>query len=198
MTKKEFLSEIEKGLCGLAQSDIEERVAFLCEMIDDRMEEGLSQEDAVAEMGSVNDVISQIIAETPLPKIVRERVRPKRRVSAWEIVLLAVGSPLWLALLIAALAVILSIYVVIWSVVISLWAIWVSLAAAAAGGVVCAAVLTFRGNVPAGLCVLGAGMICGGVAVLLFFGCKAVTKGVIWLSKKAVQGIKTLMLKKGK
>ena len=39
MTKQEFLAELRRGLSGLPQNDIEERLNFYSEMIDDRMEE---------------------------------------------------------------------------------------------------------------------------------------------------------------
>ena len=48
MNKQEFLDELRKGLCGLPSEDIEERINFYSEMIDDRMEEGLTEEESVA------------------------------------------------------------------------------------------------------------------------------------------------------
>ena len=47
MNKQEFLSLLRRELSGLPQGDIEERVGFYAEMIDDRMEEGLTEEEAV-------------------------------------------------------------------------------------------------------------------------------------------------------
>ena len=127
MTKQEFLCELQKGLSGLPRDDTDARLSFYSEMIDDRMEEGMSEEEAVAGIGTVDSVISQIISETPLPKIITERVKPKRSLRAWEIILIILGSPIWLSLAIAAAAVILSLYVVLWSLVISLWAVSASL-----------------------------------------------------------------------
>ena len=105
MSKQEFLAELKAGLNGLPQEDIEERLTFYSEMIDDRMEEGLTEEEAVLAIGTVNEVITQILTDTPLSKLVKERVKPKRTLKAWEIVLLALGAPIWLSLLIAVLAV---------------------------------------------------------------------------------------------
>ena len=56
----------------------------------------------------------------------------------WLIVLLALGSPIWLSLLIAAAAVVLSLYIVLWSLILSLWAVELSLAVAALAGVTAA------------------------------------------------------------
>ena len=86
--------------------------------MDDRMEDGIPEETAVCEIGTVDELVSQIIADIPLGKLVKEKITPKKKLKAWEIVLLVLGSPIWLSLLIAALAVILSLYVVLWSVII--------------------------------------------------------------------------------
>ena len=104
MNKQEFLSVLRKGLSGLPQDDIEERLTFYSEMLDDRIEEGLSEEAAVAAIGDAEEVVRQAVADIPLAKIAKERIRPKRRLKAWEIVLLALGSPIWLSLGIAAAA----------------------------------------------------------------------------------------------
>ena len=48
---------------------------------------------------------------------------PKRPLRAWEIVLIILGSPLWLPLLVAGAAIVISVYAVIWSLVIALWAV---------------------------------------------------------------------------
>ena len=66
MTKQEFLNKLGKGLSCLPQEDIEERLTFYSEMIDDRMEEGFSEEDAVLEIGDIDEIISQTIADIPI------------------------------------------------------------------------------------------------------------------------------------
>ena len=50
MTKKEFLARLRRGLAQLPPEEREERLAFYSEMIDDRMEEGLSEQEAVASL----------------------------------------------------------------------------------------------------------------------------------------------------
>ena len=45
MNKQEFFEQLRKGLSGLPKDDIEERLTFYKEMIEDRIEDGLSEED---------------------------------------------------------------------------------------------------------------------------------------------------------
>lgn len=196
MNKQEFLAELRKGLHGLPQNDIEERLTFYSEMIDDRIEEGLTQEEAVSEIGTVDEVVSQIITETPLSKLVKEKVRPKRTLRAWEIVLLTLGSPIWLSLLIAAFAVLLAIYISAWSVIVALWAAELALAAGAFSGILSVVIFAVQVNWLAGIAMLGAGIALIGLSVFLFFGCKEATKGIIFLSKKMILGIKSLFIGK--
>ncbi len=196
MSKQEFLTRLRKGLSGLPQGDIEERLAFYSEMIDDQMEEGLSEEEAVSAVGTVDEIVTQVVAETPLAKIAKERIKSKRRLSAGEIVLLTLGSPIWLSLGISAFAVILSLYISIWAVIVSLWAVFVSLAACSIGGVLSCIIFAIGGNVATGIAMLAAGIVCAGLSIFSFYGCKAATKGILILTKKMAIGIKNCFIKK--
>ena len=196
MNKQEFLEQLRRGLSGLPQEDIEERLNFYGEMIDDRIEEGLSEPEAVAAIGTVGDVVSQILAETPLTKIVKEKIRPKSRIKPWMIVLLILGSLLLFPIMPAVIAIVLSVYIVVWSVIISLWAIFVSLIASALGGAVSAVYFAVSGRGLSALAALAVGSLCAGLAIVMFFVCLAATKGVVWLTKKFAVGLKYMLVGK--
>ena len=197
MNKREFLDKLREGLCGLPREDVEERVTFYGEMIDDRMEEGMSEDEAVADVGAVEDIVAQIVSEYPLSRLVKARVKPKRTLEGWEILLLILGSPVWLSLLIGAISVIVSLYAAIWSVVITLGAVFVSLAACLFGGVVLGIALAVQGRVVSGFAVLGAALVCAGVAILVAFLCQLAVKGTLLLTKKTALGIKKIFMKRG-
>lgn len=196
MTKQLFLSSLHDRLSGLPREDVEERLRFYNEMIEDRIEDGLSEEDAVAAVGSIDEIVLQIVADVPLAKIAKEKIRSKRRLSAWEIVLLTLGSPVWVSLLIAALAIVLSLYVSLWAVIISLWAVFASLVGCAFGGIVGGIVFAVSDNLLTGIAAIAAALVCAGIAILLLYGCKAATKGAVWLTKSMVRGSKNRLLKK--
>ncbi len=190
MLKQEFLAQLRKGLAGLPQEDIEERLNFYSELLEDQMEEGLSEEEAVAAVGPVDEIVRQIVADTPLVRIAKERIRPKRRLGVWEIVLLVLGSPVWLSLGIAAAAVALSLYVVLWSVIAALWSVFGALAVCGVAGIPACVVLAAGGSVRLGLSALAAGLVCAGLAIFLFFGCLTATKGVLILTKELALRVK--------
>lgn len=191
MNKDQFLEELRKKLSGLPQEDIDERVAFYSEMIDDRMEEGITEEEAVASLGTVDSVVEQIMSEIPLTKLVKQKVKPKGKMKAWEVVLLVLGAPVWIPLIIAALAIALSVYIVIWAVVISVYAVNLSVAAGAASGLAGIFIYLKAGN-PAGMLFsFGAAIALAGLTILLFFVCKWITKAVIKLTGRIFLGTKT-------
>ena len=196
MNKNEFLAAIRERLNGLPEEDIIKSVDFYGEMIDDRMEDGMSEAEAVNDLGSIEVIMSQILSEVSLPKLVKEKVKPKRALKAWEIVLLILGAPLWIPLLFAAVLTVLAIYISIWSIIISLYAVDLSVVISGLACIGVAVALLFDGQfVPCGA-VFGAGLVCMGLAILLFFGFNQVTKGILWLSKKALLGIKGLFVGK--
>lgn len=202
MNKQEFLSELRKRLSRLPKQEIEERIGFYSEMIDDLMEEGLTEEEAISQIGSIEEIASQIIGDsdhakdTTQDEKIKNKNHTKRQLSAWEIVLIALGSPIWLSLLIAAFSVILSVYVVIWSVVISLWSVFAALLGCAIGGVAAGIVLSFVGNGFVGVILIGAALVCAGLSIFAFFGCKYATIGCAWIVKQTVLGIKNGFKKK--
>lgn len=196
MNKQDFLIALRKGLSGLPQDEIEERLTFYGEMIDDRIEEGLSEEDAVSAVGSAEEIVNHAVEDIPLVKIAKERIKPKRRLKAWEIVLLLLGSPIWLSLSIAAAAVILSVYITVWAVIICLWAIFASFAVCAAGSIPACIVFIIGKNQISGAVMLLGGIVCAGLSIFMFFGCKAVTKGILILTKKIALRIKSCFIRK--
>lgn len=187
MTKLDFILALNERLAGLPREEVRERISFYAEMIEDRMEEGLSEEEAVAAVGSVEEIARQIASEiAPAPP----QAKPDRRMKTWEIILLAVGAPIWLSLLIAAFAVVFSLYVTLWAVVISLWAVPVSLAACGLAGVIFGIGFALTGKGAAAMAMLGAGLLCGGLAVFGFWGCAAAAKGAALLTRSAARWVK--------
>lgn len=183
MDKKTFLKKLSKELSKLPKAEQKERLAFYSEMIDDRMEEGMTEEAAVA---------SVTAREVLLPDTPGE----KKKWKTWEIVLLAVGSPVWASLLIAAAAVVLSLYVSVWAVLISLWSVFASLAGSGIGCVVGGVILICTGEVASGIATIGIGLVCAGLSIGAFYGCRWLTKSMVQLTQTCFAGIKSKFAKK--
>ena len=191
MTKLQFLYSLHNKLSSLSQDEIEERINLYSEMIEDRIEEGLSETEAVAAVGPVDEIAAQILAAFA-PK----RISKIKHWKAWKIILLALGSPIWLSLLIAAFAIILSLYISLWAVIVSFWAVFVSFVGCSAGGILAGIIFVCSGNRLPGIAMLGAGILCAGLAILFFLGCQTATKGTLHLTKRLALYLKGYFAKK--
>ena len=178
MNKREFLAAVGNGLKGLSYEEQDKWLDFYSEMIDDRMEEGMTEPEAVGAIGSVEAVVEQILAQS------KPETKKKRELKTWQTVLLIVGSPLWFSLLIAAASLVFSLLVTAWALVISFYAVAVSLVACGLAGVALLILLLVKGNVMAALVALGAGLFSVGLGIFWFIGTRYMTKGVLWLCKK--------------
>ena len=196
MKKSEFLWGLAEGLRGLPPADLERWVDYYREMIDDRMDEGLSEEEAVADLGSLEEIRDQILTETPLPRLVKESVRPRRKLRAWEILLLVVGSPIWVPLIAAAVILVASVYLSVWAVLLSLYAADLAVAVTGLAGGVALVQMLMAGRTAEGILFLGAGLVCIGLAILLFFGFNQLTKGLVWVTKRALLALKNSFVRK--
>ncbi len=197
MTKVNFLFELRDKLSGLPTEDIEERLNFYSEMIEDRIEEGLSEEDAVAAIGTTDEIARQIISETPFTKIAKEKLKPKNNPKIGEIILLVLGFPLWFSLLIAAFAVAFALYISLWAVIISVWAVFAAFIGCAVGGIMSGIIFALNSNTLTAIAMLAAALVCAGLSIFTFFGCKLATKGILTLTKKFIIWIKNCFIKKG-
>lgn len=177
MNKKEFLRAVKRKIKGLPTSDIESSLEYYEEMIDDHMEEGMAEEDAVASVGTADEVARQILAENPIPP------KTKRKLDTWEIVLLCVGSPIWISLLLAAVAVWLSVYITAWAAIVSLYAVFVSFAVCGIAGIACFVAMLVLGYPLQGVFLLGAGLALTGLSVFMLFLCNFLTSLFLKLHK---------------
>lgn len=190
MNKMEFLSLLDAAMSKLPEEERRERLAFYEEMINDGMEEGLCEEDAVKKVGSFDEILSSILPQMQNGE--REEKTKTRRLRVWEIVLLCLGSPIWLSLLIAAFAIVISLYAVLWSLIAVAWAVFASFIGGAVGGIASAVVFFCTSTPVAAFAMLGAGICLAGLAIFAFFGCICATKGGAKLSALTFLGIQCL------
>lgn len=196
MNKQEFLEKIRNQLAGLSEDDIKKSIDYYTEMIEDRMEEGLTEEEAVKAMGKPEEVASQILMDTPFSKLVKVKVKPKKSLSILSIILIVLGSPVWLPLVAAFFIIILSVYIVLWSFVLVFYSVVLSLAAGGVSGLLASVMIMFNVDILCGVFTLGVAIVCAGLSVLLFFGSNQVAKGILFLSKKIALSIKSYFIKR--
>lgn len=196
MNKEEFLSKLRIKLSGLPKQEVEDHLLFYSEIIDDKVEDGMSLGEAIIDIGSVDEIKEQIIKDISLRKIIKERIKPKKRLNTWTIVLLSLGSPIWLSLVIAFVAVIFSLYASLWAITISMYSIFISLATVGLLGPISGVLAIVNNDLSSGLFILSMSLICIGIAIFAYYGCKITTKLMWKFTKKISLGIKKIFIKK--
>lgn len=177
MNKTGYLDELYQHLGALPKAERQQHIDYYEEMIDDRMEDGLTEEDAVAALGSAADIAAQILGEIPQ--------KPARKLHIWGILLIVLGSPIWLSLLLGVAMVVLSIvliivmaYISLWAVILTLYATDLSLLIGTFAGIACGVYYLVNAATAPGILFLGGALVCFGGTVLLFFLCN---KLAVWL-----------------
>lgn len=196
MKKKEFLEKLQASLWAMPETDKQRSVDYYAEMIDDRMEDGLSEEEAVAAIGDLDEIVKQILTETPRPPatVNKTQKQQKRGLEPWMIVLLVLGSPVWVPLVASAVGTVISIYVSLWSVVITLYAVTLALALAAIGCILGSFFMI--GGFPEAMVAWGAALLCAGLAILLLLLGNLAAKGLVKLTKLAWEACKGIFKRK--
>lgn len=202
MNKSEFIAELKRRLSSLPQSDIEKYTDYYSEMIDDRIEDGLSEYEAVNDLGSIDSIISQILADAPgkQPAAVSSAsAEPeKKKLSAGWIILIAVlTSPIWLPAISSALSAAFAIIIAVFSVIIALYAVDFALFVCGIVSLGASAVEIYRFNILSAAICFGLCLMLIGFSVLLFFGANWLAKQVIRFIRFIFRKINELFTKRG-
>lgn len=194
MSKTEFLAALRGALGKLPEQEICASLDFYAEMVDDRMEDGATEEEAVAALGDVNAIAAQIIAETPpIPKAVAKMKTPSRTAN---IVLAVVLSPIWVPLALAFVLCVAAIYLSLWAVIIGLWLCVACLILCGPVGIV-GLIYCLGTEFPlTGAWTFGCGLAACGLGLFALVGMKAVSKGLIQLTGMFANGVKGLFVRK--
>ena len=180
MRKQEFLDRLGRLLACLPADQVAESKAFYAEAIDDRMEDGMTEEEAVAAMGSPGDAAEAILDDLPpVPRAVA-KTRRKSTVLLW--VLAIVGSPIWLSLLAAFAVTAVAVYACIWIFAVCVWVIAAAFVAAAPICWMFAADGVALGLYPFALVYAGFGLLSLGLGLLTGYGALAATRQLARLS----------------
>lgn len=182
MNKQEYISRLNELLACLPADHRLESISFYEEMIDDRMEDGMTEEQAVAALDAPGIAAEKILDDLPAVPRVVVKTRRKSRALLWGAAI--IGSPLWVALALAFAATVLGIYLCIWLLAACIWVI-------AIGGILClplGTLLAFwgieAGNTTFALWGFGSGLVGSALGALCARGAFAASKQLALLSHK--------------
>ena len=187
MRKEAYLDLLRMKLMEADIPGMDQMVDFYAEMIDDRMEDGMMEEEAVASMENIDSIVSQARADRPITDLVTARMKESHEAAKKEghgtrwMVLAIIGFPVWFPLLVAFFAVLLAVYVSLWAVVIALYAVEFALGIGAAA-----------------LCVGGFGVLFGWIPFVTFmagWGIALMAAGLFLLLWKPISSLAGLLIR---
>ncbi len=166
MTRQQFLEGLRQELRGVPKQELEQTINYYSEIIADRMEEGMTEEQAVAKMEPMHVIAKRVAADF------KGGTAPRAKMTGLMIALIILGFPLWFPLLVTFVALLVVALTLVWVMVLVMWAVCLGLFS---GGL--AAIITLlTGGFHFGLPVIGQiglGMAAMGLSIFLFYGAKS-------------------------
>lgn len=171
MNKRSFMRTLSRKLRPLSRDERQASLAYYNEMIQDGMEEGLSEEQAVMRLGSADEIAGQIMQNPSAG----QNTRIRRGIGTAGIIALAVmAAPVWMpigigaaAILISVAAALFSAYAAVWAAFVSLYAAFLALAVCGPAGLLGMLAGFSKGNPAQAMLFLAAGCALMGIALLL-------------------------------
>ncbi len=176
MKKEQFLWDLRIRLSGLPYADQKKSLEYYSEIIDDQIEQGLSEEEAIRRIGTPATVAMHIMQDAAIAPPTRIK-QPKGERSGAITALIILGSPIWISLLVAfcavaisVLAVFVSLLAVFVALAISLWAIEASLAASSVGCLLACPLVLLYGEFAFSVFMLGNAFLLAALTIFFFYG----------------------------
>ena len=129
MDKKQFCTFLENELrLYLSSKEVYKTLNFFKEIIDDRVDEGLSEEEAVSQLGNIDDIVGQILDEHNIKKRQKKlvwRFIPQKTPSVANIIIAILLFPIWITIFSLVASFFLVFISLIFSLVVSVIAFFV-------------------------------------------------------------------------
>ncbi len=165
MLKQEFLNELSRQLCHLKPYQIEKAANYYSGIIAGRMENGMSEEEAISAFGSVENAALEFIRSG----YGEEKHRISNKIKSMPTV-----SRLFISTLLVFACYLLVITV--WAVVASVCAVLAAIFLGGVFGIVYGVVMCFSSALPVGLCAIGAAMVLTAISLLVIGPARALIK----------------------
>lgn len=194
MTKNEFKKLLNQRIQVLETQERERILNFYEETIDDSIEDGCSEEEAVSKLGDLEMIVNDIFAENHIvkPQTSIQRESPIKKNRMYVLLFLIITSPLWLALGTAGLTLLLCAYILVGCGYLMLTLITIVPVGVVIASLIVLPFHIFR-NIPYSMLVFGIALISTGLSFNILPNIKA---WWLWLTQKtisySVQGYRAL------
>lgn len=185
--KEKYLLELENKLYKYGISDHERIIAFYIEAIEDRIDSGMTEEEAINDIGNVDEVMVDIVQDLSLKQAMKVKVNKAKEKTKYY---LAYIAPL---MLLYSLCVG-SCYLVLLVLSLSLYAILFSVTVVGVVGLFYGIIIMISGSVGLGLLVLVSSIVAIIICMFSFHPINLLVKKIIGLFKKLIIKIKSKLV----
>lgn len=193
MTKQEFLAALEQRLQAVPEDERKRTAAYYDESIDDRMEDGMTEEEAVDSLESIDTIVQRIMKDTPLKTIVKNKVEHKKKLETWQVLLIIFTCPFWFPVGMGGISVAFGLCMAVFGIGLGLFATVIGLCGGGVAAVVGGIYFFISRGAAYGLMTMGLGFCCIGAGIFILLGSIAMVKGVVFLIKKFIQWLKACL-----
>lgn len=194
MRRDDFLDQLSTYLQSLPFSERQSTIDFYAEQIDDRIDDGMSEEEAVASLEHPKDIANNLLSlrdEQSLEFYVPQHEPQKTSNSniALIVIVLILTCWIWIPLLLGILFVIAGIYATLFALVVSGLVLGVSCVLGGLAALASAATL-IPSSLLAAISHLGLALGLIGLSILSFLAAYYISKFTIWMSVELAHTIK--------
>lgn len=190
MKKREFLETLRQTLSSLPLHELEKQLNYYEEMLNDMIEDGMSEEEATSRIGDPVEVGRNILADMPNPP--PKPMQPPKKTSAakssvWIVIALILGFPIWFSVGIAALSVVIAVLASVLALLIAAVAVVIALVVGGFALIVAPFFLTVGTPAASVVLLIGTGLLMMGLGFLFVFGVYYLSKGLAFLTRKSAE-----------
>ncbi len=175
---KQFLQQLKIRLNHLPPLEVGKVLSYYSESLEDKLEDGFTEEEAVKSFGSIEDIVKNIEEEISLSTIVIEKVKSKRKKDSEMnkgevnkiliIIMIALTFPIWIGVVGGLFGLILAFYSILWTIPIAVGSMYVCLYPIAITNVLFGFVRIVTMDIFSGLALLGVGIVSIGIAIAFY------------------------------
>ena len=167
MNKTDFMLQLNNALhkAHVPQNEARDAVQFYAECVDERVEDGATEAEAIEGLGSIDSIVESVVAD--LPKAARGIGRLDSGNKALKVILLVLTFPVWGSILVSLALVAAALIAVLWSLLAAAAALWIACITAGLAGIAALVHGAANGAGQAGALGFGIGIALSGLAVVL-------------------------------
>ena len=196
MDKIDFIRKLRAGLDGIPDEDINHWCEYYSEIIYDRIDDGMSEEEAVSTLGAPESIVKEILSDTSFVNLVKRKVKKDSSIHGLSIAAIIIGAPVWIPILISVIALLLSVYVTLWSLVIAVWSVAVSFLVASIGTLFVSIRYLVETGVYEFSLAFGITLVLVGVGIFAILFSRLIAKALINLTKACIRKLKLFFVGK--